>query len=96
MSAGVPWSHQMRLFPAFGALSLAALATPALAGPDCSGTAATLPMWRVAKVFEEAGGKIREMKLSDGCYEIYGANGDTRLEIYFDPSTGGELEREEG
>ena len=86
----------MRLIHALGALSLAALATPALAGPDCSGKAATLPMWQVAKAFEDAGGKIREMKVSDGCYEIYGGNGETRLEIYYDPGTGAELEREEG
>jgi hypothetical protein len=86
----------MRLIHALAALPLAALAMPAFAGPDCTGTAATLPMWQVAKAFEEAGGKIREMKVSDGCYEIYGKNGDRKLEIYYDPATGAELEREEG
>ena len=34
------------------------------------------------------------MKLSDGCYEIYGANGQQKLEIYYDPASGAELERE--
>ena len=53
-----------------------------------------MPMWQVAKTFEEAGGKIRELKVSDGCYEIYGTNGETKLEIYYDPATGAELQRE--
>ena len=75
-------------------LAAATLAAPAFAGPDCSKMPATLPMWQVAKSFEEAGGKIREMKVSDGFYEIYGTNGDEKLEIYYDPSNGAELERE--
>jgi hypothetical protein len=69
-------------------------AAPAFAGPDCSATSATKPMWQVAKGFEDAGGHIREMKVSDGCYEIYGTNGDEKLEIYYDPSSGAELDRE--
>ncbi|HRO11486.1 PepSY domain-containing protein [Amaricoccus sp.] len=78
------------------ALSLLALAcaAPALADPSCKGTEATMPMWQVAKAFEDAGGKIREMKVSDGCYEIYGTNGETKLEIYYDPASGAELQRE--
>jgi hypothetical protein len=71
-----------------------ALAGPALADPSCKGADPTMPMWQVAKGFEDAGGKIREMKVSDGCYEIYGANGQSRLEIYYDPATGAELQRE--
>lgn len=70
------------------------LAAPAYAGPDCSKITASLPMWQIAKGFEEAGGKIRQMKVSDGCYEIYGTNGAEKLEIYYDPSSGAELERE--
>ena len=78
------------------ALGLVALAfaAPAFADPNCEGTKATMPMWQVAKGFEDAGGTIREMKVSDGCYEIYGANGKTKLEIYYDPATGAELQRE--
>ena len=75
-------------------LAAATLAAPAFAGPDCSKMPATLPMWQVAKSFEEAGGKIREMKVTDGCYEIYGANSTEKLEIYYNPTTGAELERE--
>ena len=71
-----------------------ALAAPTFADPNCKGIDATTPMWKVAKSFEDAGGTIREMKVSDGCYEIYGANGETRLEIYYDPATGAELQRE--
>lgn len=76
------------------ALPLTALALPALAGPDCKGMAQSKPMWEVARAFEEAGGKIHEMKVSDGCYEIYGTNGQQKLEIYYDPASGAELERE--
>lgn len=78
---------------AFGLAPLVLLAAPAFAGPDCSNTPASMPMWQVAKQFEDGGGSIREMKVSDGCYEVYGTNGDEKLEIYFDPSTGAELER---
>jgi hypothetical protein len=76
------------------ALGAVLFAAPALAGPDCSAMKSTVPMWQIAKTFEEAGGTIRQMKVSDGCYEIYGINGDQKLEIYYDPSTGAELERE--
>jgi hypothetical protein len=78
------------------ALGLCALAfaAPAFADPSCKSADATVPMWQIAKGFEEAGGKIREMKVSDGCYEIYGTNGKTKLEIYYDPATGAELQRE--
>ncbi len=78
------------------ALSLLALAlaVPAFADPSCKETEPTMPMWQVAKGFEDAGGTIREMKVSDGCYEIYGTNGETRLEIYYDPASGAELQRE--
>lgn len=69
------------------------LAAPAFAGPDCSAMKPTMPMWQIAKTFEEAGGTIRQMKVSDGCYEIYGTHGDQKLEIYYNPSTGAELER---
>lgn len=72
--------------------ALAAL--PAAAGPACALTETSLPMWQVAKAFEDQGGKIRQMKLSDGCYEIYGTEGDNRVEIYFDPADGHVLERE--
>ena len=77
-------------------LGLAALtlAAPAFADPNCKNTPATMPMWQVAKGFEDAGGSIREMKVSDGCYEIYGTNGKTKLEIYYDPASGAELQRE--
>jgi hypothetical protein len=83
--------HRIALVLAPAAL----LAAPAFAGPDCSAQPASMPMWQVAKSFEDAGGMIREMKVSDGCYEIYGTAGAKRLEIYYDPATGAELEREE-
>jgi hypothetical protein len=79
----------------FAALPLGLLAAPAFAGPDCEGATASTPMWQVAKSFEEAGGAIREMKVEDGCDEIKGLHGDKKFEIYFDPTSGVELERVE-
>jgi hypothetical protein len=70
------------------------LSAPAFADPDCSKTPASMPMWQVAKGFEEAGGIIREMKITDGCYEIYGTNGAEKLEVFYDPNSGAELQRE--
>jgi len=86
-------NFMQRLAFALGALLIAA---PAFAGPDCSGREARMPMWQIAKAFEDAGGQIREMRVSDGCYEIYGTKDAQRLEIYYDPTTGDELEREVG
>ena len=78
------------------ALSLVAL--PALAGPDCSEIDASMPMWEVVKAFEEnEGGSVEVAKITDdNCYEIYGRIDGAKVEIYYDPSSGAELEREEG
>lgn len=75
------------------ALPFALLAAPAFAGPDCGGAVASTKMWEVAKAFEESGGVIRYMKIEDGCYEIKGEQGGKKLEIYYDPTSGVELER---
>jgi hypothetical protein len=75
-------------------LPLVLLAGPALAEPSCEAAGAKLPMWQVAKGFEEQGGSIREMKTANGCYEIYGQQAEERVEVFFDPRTGAELERE--
>ncbi len=77
------------------ALPLAALAIPAFAGPDCGDMARAAPMWQAAKVFEEAGGMIRDMKLEDGCYEIKGEMAGRKVEVYYSPATAEELERNE-
>jgi hypothetical protein len=77
------------------AIPLALAALPALAGPKCAASENPMPMWQVAMGFEEEGGKIRQMKLSDGCYEIVGTEGDSKVEIYFDPTSGVVLERED-
>jgi hypothetical protein len=75
------------------ALPLAVLAGPALAEPSCK-TGGALPMWQVAKTFEDAGGTIQQMKVNDGCYEIYGHQSDARVEAFYDPKTGAEIGRE--
>jgi hypothetical protein len=69
---------------------------PAFAGPDCTEAEEPLmQMWQIAQRFEEAGGKIEQLKVSDGCYEIYGWENEAKVEIYYDPKTGAELERHE-
>ncbi len=77
-------------------LGIAFLAAPAFAGPDCDGMAMTTPMWQVAKAFEDADGVIRDMKVEDGCYEIKGETAGKKFEVYYNPTTGAELERVEG
>ncbi len=74
-----------------------ALAGPALAGPDCAeGSGPLMPMWKLAQAFENQGGTIETMQVADGCYEIYGKQANMDVEIYFDPRTLAELQREEG
>jgi hypothetical protein len=74
------------------ALPLAFVAGAALAEPACGGNGPVMPMWEVAKRFEDAGGAIQTLKVSDGCYEIYGKQGGEKVEIYYDPRTGAEIE----
>lgn len=70
--------------------------TAAFAGPTC-----TVPQekWMKESDFrvmqEKQGYQIKTFKVSKGkCYEIYGLDKNgKKVEIYFDPSTGAELER---
>jgi hypothetical protein len=73
---------------------LMAIAAPAFAEPSCTPGAATKPVWESLKAFEETGGKVLAFKINDGmCYEIYGEVDGTKMEIFYDPNTGVELER---
>ena len=74
------------------------LASPlAFAGPEC--TTADKAQWQDQAKFQEdlkaQGYKIKVFKVTKGnCYEIYGRDKTgNRVEIYFDPATGAELER---
>ena len=68
----------------------------AFAGPTCT---VAQDKWMKEADFkarvEAQGYQIKTFKVSKGkCYEIYGLDKDGRkVEIYFDPSTGAELER---
>lgn len=74
-----------------------AFAAPAMAEPDCTSMDQSKPFWEVVKSFEEAGGTVSVAKITgDKCYEIYGHQNDKRVEIYFNPADGSELDREEG
>lgn len=73
------------------ALPLIALAAPAFAEPSCKTPATPLPMWQVAKHFEDAGGEIANLKVTNGCYEIYGKTGGKKVELFFDPETGAQI-----
>ena len=68
----------------------------AIAGPSCS---VPEEKWMKEDVFKAnlvaQGYQIKVFKVSRGkCYEIYGFDKDgKKVEIYFDPETGAELER---
>ena len=82
----------LRLIPAV--IAFGALAAPALAEPSCKAGSADLPMWQVAKSFEEAGGSIQKVQRTNGCFEIYGKRADKRVEAFFDPTTGKQIAEE--
>jgi len=76
------------------ATALAALTTPALAEPSCTPAESATPVWQAIKAFEEQGGEVMKFKINGGnCYEIYGKIDGRKMEVFFDPATGQELER---
>ena len=69
-------------------------ATPVLAGPTCTPADQSTPAWEIVKGFEDQGGEVIKFKISSGqCYEIYGKVDEKKVEIYYDPATGEEIER---
>ncbi len=78
----------------FSAAVLMLLAAPVLAEPACTPGDVMKPVWESMQAFEEAGGKVLAFKVNDGmCYEIYGEVGGVKMEVFYDPNTGAELER---
>jgi hypothetical protein len=70
-------------------LSLALIATPALASDDCA-----VPMtdWQpreaVVKLVAEQGWVLRRIRIDDGCYEVTGLDATGRsIEVKLDPAT---------
>lgn len=75
---------------------LSLTAGAAFAEPTCITPAegAGAPVWKAIQSFEEEGGVVRSFKINDGaCYEIYGTLKGTNMEVFFDPTTGVELDR---
>lgn len=74
-------------------------AGPALAGPTC--TDAAQDTWLAEEAMKEMIAEygftdISLFKVTSGnCYEIYGYEQDTRVEVYFHPVTGEVVKREE-
>jgi hypothetical protein len=86
----------VKKFALISFIGCVALSVPALAEPACSPGTATKPMWQSLKSFEDVGGAVITAKINDGkCYEVYGAIGDKKFEVFFDPNTGLELGRNE-
>ena len=78
------------------ALVLALSSAAALAGPACNAPEETWMKEADYKAgLEKQGYQIRTFKVSKGkCYEIYGLDkAGKKVEIYFNPATGAELER---
>lgn len=81
---------------AITALTLTLAAGAALAGPQCN---VPKNQWMKEADFramvEKQGYQIKTFKVSSGqCYEIYGFDkAGKKVEIYFDPATGAELQR---
>lgn len=74
--------------------AFATSAAPVFAEPTCTPDADLKPVWESMKAFEDEGGKVLAFKInSGGCYEVYGTVNDTKLEVFFDPNTGVEIER---
>lgn len=78
------------------ALTLALGATAVFAGPTCN---VPQEKWMKEADFKaqlvQQGYQIKTFKVSKGkCYEIYGFDKEgKKVEIYFDPATGAEIER---
>jgi hypothetical protein len=76
------------------AAALIAVGAPAFAEPSCTPGDATKPIWESMKAFEDSGGKVLSFKINDGmCYEIYGEVDGVKMEVFYDPNTGAELDR---
>ncbi len=86
----------MKFIPVVTAAAFAAFTLPALAEPDCSGMAVKVTLDDVVQTFQEAGGEVANAKTNGGkCFEIYGRQDGKRVEIYFSPTTGAEIGRQE-
>lgn len=77
-------------------LTLALIASPALAGDDCA-----VPMtdWQpreaVVTLAAEQGWVLRRVRIDDGCYEVIGRDADGRsIEVKLDPATLAVIEME--
>ena len=63
---------------------LALAAAPAFAEPSCNPGTDLKPVWESIKSFEDQGGEVMSFKIKvDG----------TKMEVFFDPNTGEELDR---
>lgn len=82
------------------AFLFAALASPAMAGPECTSEpkAKWLSEAAMKAKIAELGYKYRIFKVTAGnCYEIYGEDGaGKRIEVYFHPITGKVVEEHKG
>jgi len=71
------------------------LSTSVFAGPKCNGDQPKLRPDKVKQMYQEKGYEIKKFKVSSGgCYEIYGIQAGKKVEVYIDPWTASELQKE--
>ena len=76
------------------ATGLSLTAIPAFAEPTCTPGEALKPVWEAIKAFEDAKGEVLKFKINDGgCYEVYGKLDGVKMEVFYDPNTGQEIDR---
>jgi len=71
------------------------VSTSAFASPKCQGEQPRMDQAQVKQMFQKKGYEIRKFKVSSGgCYEIYGIQDGKKVEVYIDPWTAAELQKE--
>lgn len=85
----------MKTFIAISLLSLTALAGVANAENKAECGSAPMDKWMTKEAMQtkaqDMGIEVRQVKVEDGCYEVYGMKDGARVELLFNPQTGAQV-----